>query len=98
MQHFENVIRNLYCLRFSVCMCLRCVRVFVCVHELLCVCVCVCVCVCLDVCYVGMCLPVCVAVARHDPCSLGDKPLETRDPVPYMYDVEHGHYCDLLIV
>ena len=73
-------------LRFSVCMCLCCVRVFVCVCTSLCVC------------YFCACLFVCVAVARHDPCSLGDKPFETRDLVPYMYDVEHGHYCDLTIV
>ena len=44
-------------------MCLCSVRVFVCV--------CTSLCVCLGVCYFCACLLVCVAVARHDPCSLG---------------------------
>ena len=41
-------------------------------------------------CYFGMRLLVYVAKARHDPCSLGNEPFETRDLVPgYMYYVEH---------
>ena len=72
------------------------------VLALLCACVCMCVhelvCVCLGVCYFGMCLLVCVAEALHDSCSLGNKPFETIDLVPYMYYVEHCHNCDLTIV
>ena len=50
------------------------VFVLLCVHEL--------VCVRLSVCYFCMCLSMCVARARHDPCTLGNKPFETRDRVP----------------
>ena len=43
------------------------------------------------------CLFACVAEVRHD-MSLGNKPFQTRDLVPYMYHVEHGQNCDLTIV
>ena len=61
----------------------------------MCVCLHVCAqaCVCARVCYFCVCLLVCVAEARQYPCSL-----EKRDLVPYMYDVEHCHICDLTIV
>ena len=87
-----------------------CACVCMCVHESVCVCVCVCVCaracvcMCLCLCYyyfffcVCVCLLVCVAEARQYPCSLENKSFETRDHVPYMYDVEHCHICDLTIV
>ena len=58
---------------------------------------CVCVCVFRLVLLV-LCLPVCVGETLHDPGSLGNKPFETRDPVPYMYYVAHCHNCDLTIV
>ena len=54
------------------------------------------VCVCVGVCCA--CLFVCVAEARQDPCSLGNKPFQTRDLVPYLYHMEHGRNCDLTIV
>ena len=41
---------------------------------------------------------VCVGETLHDPGSLGNKPFETRDRVPYMYYVAHCHNCDLTIV
>ena len=82
----------------------------VCVFVCYCVCVCVCMCVCVRayiyiyVCVWGgggggkyvccACLFACVAEARHD-MSLGNKIFETRDLVPYLYHVEHGHNCDL---
>ena len=69
-----------------------CACVCLCVHEL------GCVRVCLGVCYFGVCLLVCVEEARQYPCSLGNKPFEIRDHVPYVYDVEHCHICDLTIV
>ena len=59
-----------------------------------CVCVCVIACVCVHelVCVfrrvlLVLCLPVCVAKAWHDPGSLGNKPFEARDLVPYKYHV-----------
>ena len=54
-----------------VCMYLHCVRM-----KLLCVFRCV---------LFVLCLLVCVAEARHDLCSLGNKPFETRDLVPYSH-------------
>ena len=58
-----------------------------------------CACVCVGVQYhFCVCLLVYVAEARQYPCSLGNKPFETRYFVPYMYDVEHCHICDLIIV
>ena len=86
-----------------------CVCVCVCARARVCVCVCVCVraCVCVwggggwlwaCVFCVSRCLFVCVAEAQHDPCSLGNKPFQTREIVPYPYHVEHSHNCDLTIV
>ena len=72
------------------CVFVLCACVCMCVHELVCV-WCVFRCVCVYLC----------AWQKHDmidPCSLGNKPFEMRDLVPYMYDVEHGHNCDLTIV
>ena len=45
-----------------------------------------------------VCLPVSVGETLHDPGSLGNKPFETRDLVPYMYYVAHCHNYDLNIV
>ena len=66
-------------------------------------CVRVCVCVCASLCVFGLvllvlCLPVCLGETLHDPGSLGKKPFEARDLVPYMYYVAHCHNCDLTIV
>ena len=36
----------------------------------------------------------CVGETSHDPDSVGNKPFETRDLVPYIYYVAHFH-CDL---
>ena len=44
------------------------------------------------------CLPVWVGETLHDPGSLGNKPFETRDLVPYLYYVAYCHNCDLNIV
>ena len=86
MQHFLHEIFNY--LRFLVCMCLR-YCTCVCVHEHVCV---------FRRVLLVLCLPVCVAEAWNDPGSLGNKPFETRDLVPYMYYVDHDHNCDLTIV
>ena len=51
-----------------------------------------CVCVCL-----GLCLLVCVAEARHDPCSLGNKPFEIIFFFPYMYHV-HGASSYIIVI
>ena len=86
-------VRELVCVCVCVCACV-CVCVCVCV---VCVCVCVracvcvcggggvvCVCVCLGLCYLHvLCLPVWVGETLHAPGSLGNKPFETRDLVPY---------------
>ena len=61
------------------------------VYVCVCVCVRVCVCVCVCVCVRCAGVFVCVAEARHDPCSLGNKPYETRDLVPDLYYGERGH-------
>ena len=83
----------------------RCVCVCVIARARVRVCVCVCVCVCARefVCVfrrvlLVLSLPVRVAETLLNPGSLGTKPFETRDLVPYMYHVDHGHNCDLTIV
>ena len=38
-----------------------------------------------------MCLFMCVAEARHNPCSLGNKPFETRYPGSCMFNVEYDY-------
>ena len=86
MQHFQHVIQEIFnYLRFLVCMCLR-------------YCVCACASLCVYVFRLVLCLPVCVGETLHDPASLGNKPFETRDHVPYTYNVVHCHNCDLTIV
>ena len=87
MQHFQHVIQEIFnYLRFLVCMCLRCC---VCVRELVCL---------FRLVLLVLCLPVWVGETLHDPGSLGNKPFETRDLVPYMYYVAHCNNCDLNIV
>ena len=70
-----------------------------CVRARMRVCVCVCVCVFWCVFCVSRCLFVRIAEAQNDPCSLGNKPFQTRDLVHYVYHVEQSHNnCDLTIV
>ena len=61
-------------------------RVFVCAHK------------CVYVFRVSRCLLVRIAESQNEPCSLENKPFQTRDVVPYMYHVEQSHNCDLTIV
>ena len=84
---FKKSFKTYNYLRFC---CARVCAVCVCLH--------VCARVCPGVCYFCVCLLVCVAEAQQYPCSLGSKPFETRDLVPYMYGLEHCHICDLTIV
>ena len=78
-----------------VCVCV-CVCVCACARARVCVCMCVCVCVC--VLSVSRCLFVRIAETQNNPRSLGNKPFQTRDRVPYLYHVEQSHNCDLTIV
>ena len=89
MKRSQNVIHTFtnmsLCFRACVDLCV-CVGVCVCVCVCACVCVCVCVCVCAYVCVCVLRVSVSerIAESQNEPCSLGNKPFQTRDLVPYM--------------